>query len=277
MIGAVLRAAALLLMFGSVGAYAGETLRLAVTTSFHNSGLSDVLLPAVQAETGLTVDLLVVGTGQALRLGQAGDVDAVFVHSPAAEKAFVAAGYAPHRTEIMDNDFVILGPRSSIADVAAAESAHQAFSAIAAAGAPFVSRGDDSGTHRRERAIWSATQHVPDGADDPWYREVGGSMGATLNIAAAMGAYTLSDRASWLNFANKADLTIVFEGGPALFNQYAYLPISQDRHPHVNADLAAVLEAFLISPEGQQLIGAYQIDGETPFTPNPNLAAPLDG
>ena len=240
-------------------------LKLAVTTSFHNSGLSDALLPEIKADTGLDIQLLVVGTGQAIRLGQAGDVDAILVHSRQAEDAFVAAGFAKHRREIMFNDFILVGPTSDPANAKRAAQAAEAFAIIAEFGAIFVSRGDDSGTHSRERAIWAMTDAAP---APPWYRALGAGMGATLNTAAAMGAYTLSDRASWLNFGNRSEMAITFEGDPALFNQYAFLPVNPDRHPHVAAAAAQTLERWLTSERGQALIGDYQIDGQTLFKAN---------
>lgn len=261
----------LAMVLATAAARADETMRMAVTTSFHNSGLSDVLLPAIEQDTGLTVQLLVVGTGQALRLGRTGDVDAILVHSRAAEEAFVAEGYAPHRREIMYNDFVLIGPANDPANVASAQSAADALGAVAAAGAVFVSRGDDSGTHRRELALWDAAGIDPEAAR--WYRAAGAGMGATLNVASGMNGYVISDQASWLNFANKGDLALLFSGDPALFNQYAYLPVSADRHPHVNAAAAEALEAWLTAGPAQAMIGAYTIDGQSLFTPN---ASPSD-
>ncbi|MEL6516097.1 MAG: substrate-binding domain-containing protein [Pseudomonadota bacterium] len=244
-----------------------ETLRMAVTTSFHNSGLSDVLLPAIAEDTGIEVQLLVVGTGQALRLGRAGDVDAILVHSRAAEEGFVADGFGPHRREIMFNDFVLVGPSADPAGLGTVTTAANAFRALATAETVTVSRGDDSGTHRRELALWEAAGLDPAGFG-PWYREVGAGMGAALNTASAMGAYILTDRASWLNFGNPGDLALLFEGDPALFNQYAYLPVSADRHPHVRADLAAMLETWLTGPRAAALINGYQIAGQQLFTFN---------
>ncbi len=244
---------------------------MAVTTSFQNSGLAEILLPAIAEDTGIDVSLLVVGTGQAIRLGEAGDVDAVLVHSRAAEDAFVAEGFAPHRREIMYNDFVIVGPAADPAGIAGADSAAAALTAIAGAEAPFVSRGDDSGTHRRELDLWESAGTDPDGA--PWYRAVGAGMGATLNAAAGMDGYALTDRATWLNFANKAGLALLYEGDPALFNQYAYLPVSKERHPHAKGELAEQLEDWLTSEKAQTMIGAYTIAGQQLFVPN---ATPLD-
>ncbi len=256
-------AAALILLAAS--AASAESLRIAVTTSFQNSGLSDVLLPRAAAEIGIDVELVVVGTGQALRLGRAGDVDAILVHSRAAEEEFVAEGYGTHRREIMYNDFVIVGPAADPAGVGGTETAAAALAAIRDAAAPFVSRGDDSGTHRRELALWETAGGVPEG---PWYRGVGAGMGATLNTAAGMGAYVLADRASWLNFGNKADLAILLQGDPALFNQYAYLPVNPARHPHVRHDLALRFEDWLTAPGTQAVIGGYTIGGEALFVPN---------
>lgn len=244
-----------------------DTVRLAVTTSFHNSGLSDVLLPEIQADTGIVVQLLVVGTGQALRLGKAGDVDAILVHSKAAEEAFVAAGFGTHRREIMFNDFVIIGPASDPANVSATQSATDAFSAIAAAQAPFVTRGDDSGTHKKETALWNAA-NLPAESHGNWYKDVGAGMGASLNTASGLNAYILSDRASWLNFGNKGQLALLFAGDTALQNQYAFIQISPDRHPHVKADLVGALEQWLVSERARALIDGYQINGEALFTFN---------
>ena len=247
---------------------AADTLRMAVTTSFHNSGLSDVLLPLIRRDLDLNVQLVVVGTGQALRLGRAGDVDALLVHSPDAEKEFVANGFAPHRRPIMVNDFVVVGPSSDPAGLSEAETAGEALGAIAASRATFVSRGDDSGTHRREIALWQSTGVDVQNLDPAWYRQVGAGMGATLNVASAIDAYTLTDRGSWLNFANPGSLEIVFSGDPALLNQYSYLPVSQKRHPHINAAGAAKLEAWLAGAKGQAAIAGYLLNGTALFTPN---------
>ena len=245
-----------------------DTIKLAVTTSFHNSGLSDVLLPAIKADTGLDVQLLVVGTGQALRLGRAGDVDAILVHSKAAEEEFVAAGYGTHRTEIMYNDFVLIGPMDDPANISDAATVADAMTGIATAKTTFVSRGDDSGTHRRELSLWTSAGIAAEALDPSWYRAVGSGMGATLNVASGLNSYVMSDRASWLKFSNKGDLQLLFAGDPDLFNQYAYLPVSQQRHSHVNAEAAAALESWLTGEKGQALIGNYEINGERLFTPN---------
>ena len=252
-------------LFFGTAASGAETMRMAVTTSFHNSGLSDVLLPEIRADLDLDVQLLVVGTGQALRLGKAGDVDAILVHSRSAEEAFVAEGYGTHRREIMYNDFVVIGPSDDPAGIAGATTAAEAFQAISAAKARFVSRGDDSGTHKKEVSLWAAAGGVPEG---PWYNQVGAGMGAALNTAAGLQAYILSDRASWLNFGNKDGMALLYAGDPVLFNQYAYLPVNPKTHPHVKADLVEKLEAWLTSARAQELIDNYTIDGETLFVFN---------
>lgn len=251
----------------SVGAAQADELRLAVTTSFHNSGLADVLLPAIKDDLGLDVRLLVVGTGQALKLGEQGDVDAILVHSRAAEEAFVAAGYGTHRREIMYNDFVLIGPREDPAGIADATSAADALRRIADVGALFVSRGDESGTHKKERALWQAAGVDLDAAG-AWYRAAGSGMGATLNTASGMNAYVLADRASWLNFGNKGDLALLFAGDPVLFNQYAFIPVNPARYPHVKTDLARDLEAWMTSERARALIDGYRINGEQLFTFN---------
>ena len=244
-----------------------ETLRLAVTTSFENSGLSAVLLPAIKQDIGLDVQLLVVGTGQALRLGQAGDVDAILVHSKAAEEAFVAGGYGTHRREIMYNDFVLIGPVEDPAAIARSDSAADALARIASAEPAFVSRGDDSGTHKKEVSLWQSAGLSPSEFGS-WYRAVGAGLGASLNTAAGLNAYILADRASWLNFGNKSALALLYAGDPALFNQYAYLPVNPDRHEHVKYESAMALETWLTSARAGELINGYTIDGETLFTFN---------
>jgi len=244
-----------------------EQMKMAVTTSFHNSGLSDVLLPAIKDDTGLDVQLLVVGTGQALRLGEAGDVDAILVHSKAAEEVFVADGFGTHRREIMYNDFVLVGPSADSANIHSAETAADALARIASVQAPFVSRGDESGTHKKEVALWADAGRDPETLRG-WYKEVGAGMGASLNTAAGLGAYILSDRASWLNFGNKGNLELLFSGDAVLFNQYAYLPVNPERHAHINAGAAIKLENWLTSEAAKALINSYQIDGQGLFVFN---------
>jgi tungstate transport system substrate-binding protein len=244
--------------------------RLAVTTSFNNSGLSDILLPEIKKDLGIDVRLLVVGTGQALKLGKSGDVDAILVHSKKAEQDFVDKGYATHRREIMFNDFVIIGPSNDPARIISASSAKDAFLKIEQNKATFTSRGDDSGTHRKEIMIWQSAGKKTDTFDAEWYRAVGAGMGATLNTASGMNAYVMADRASWLKFGNKQDLKLLYSGDPLLFNQYAYLPINPQIHVHTRFNLAIKLETWLASEKGQNLIGNYRLGGETLFTPNAN-------
>ncbi|KIN75440.1 ABC transporter substrate-binding protein [Sulfitobacter guttiformis] len=248
-------------------AFAQDVMRMAVTTSFQSSGLAEILLPAVADDLGIEVQLVVVGTGQALKLGEAGDVDAILVHSRSAEEAFVKAGYGPHRREIMYNDFVLIGPSEDPANLRGTQTAATALQSISDKQATFVSRGDDSGTHKTELDLWksAALDPVDFGA---WYKAVGAGMGAALNTAAGLDAYILSDRASWLNFGNKGTLELLFSGDPVLFNQYAYLPVSVERHPHVKGGLAEKLEGWLTSPRAAELINGYAINGETLFTFN---------
>ncbi|WP_373086255.1 substrate-binding domain-containing protein [Sneathiella sp.] len=248
-----------------------EDMKLAVTTSFHNSGLADILLPEVKKDLDLDVYLLIVGTGQALKLGRAGDVDAILVHSRKAEDKFVAEGYGTHRQEIMYNDFVVIGPKSDEAGVAKSKTAVEAFGAIRDNKAIFVSRGDDSGTNRKELDLWKKAGVDPENFDGSWYRAAGSGMGATLNTAVAMNGYVFSDRASWLNFKNKGDLELLFSGDPVLFNQYAFIPVNPAIYPHVKNDLAEKLEAWLCGEKVQKMIGDYEIAGEQLFTPNAKL------
>ena len=253
-----------LLIAGPAGA---EELRLAVTTSFENSGLADVLLPAIAEDTGIEVQLLVVGTGQAIRLGEAGDVDAILVHARAAEEAFVADGSGLGPVEIMHNDFVLVGPAADPAATAEAQAATDALGRVAEVEAPFVSRGDDSGTHKAELALWAQAGLDP-AQFGPWYGSVGAGMGAALNTAAGLEAYILADRASWLNFGNKGDLALLYAGDPALFNQYTFIAVNPERHPQVHAETAARLRDWLTSDAARTLIDGYEIAGEPLFVFN---------
>ncbi|MGB0797826.1 MAG: substrate-binding domain-containing protein [Planktomarina sp.] len=256
----------IILAFFAVTARA-DSMRLAVTTSFHNSGLADVILPAIRRDTGVEIQLLVVGTGQALKLGQSGDVDAILVHAKPAEIAWIDAGHGPYRREVMYNDFVIVGPKADPAGLANAPTIGTALAQIGVTQSLFVSRGDDSGTHKAERGLWDRFSLT---TGRPWYREAGSGMGATLNTAVGLGAYVMTDRASWLNFGNKADFEILFSDDPLLFNQYAYLPVSRVRHPHVNSHAVQVVENWLIGPIGQAAIGDYRLNGQQLFFPNAN-------
>jgi len=262
------RVLAIIIVTVTAGLVHAAEMRMAVTTSFHNSGLSDILLPEIRKDTGIEVQLIVVGTGQALKLGRTGDVDAILVHSREAEEKFVKDEYGTHRREIMHNDFVLIGPAEDPAKVAKAKTATEALTSLSETKPTFVSRGDDSGTHRKELALWKSAGLEATGFDSSWYRSVGAGMGATLNTASGMNAYVMSDRASWLKFGNKGDLKLLFSGDPVLFNQYAFLPVDPVKHSHVKADLTKALEGWLVSEKAQAMIGAYEIGGETLFTPN---------
>lgn len=239
---------------------------VASTTSTEASGLFEAIVPQFEQATGIEIRVVAVGTGQALRLGCRGDADAVLVHAPAAERAFVDKGCGVDRREVMFNDFVIVGPAADSADVAGAESAAEAFRRIAEARAPFASRGDDSGTHKKERAIWEAAGIDPSGS---WYRELGSGMGATLNTAAGMNAYTLADRGTWISFDNRQNLEIVHEGDEILFNPYGSILVNPERY-EVKHELARAWHDWLVSEAGQEAIGAYRLRGQQLFTPSAN-------
>ena len=241
------------------------TVTLVSTTSTENSGLLDQLLPAFTAETGIRVRLIAAGTGQALRIGRSGDADVLIVHHEASELAFIDAGFGTERRSIMENDFVIVGPAEDPAQIRGAAAAAPAMARIAAAGLPFVSRGDESGTHFRELELWALTGLDPAAGRSDWYRETGSGQGATLNIASAMSAYALTDRATWLNFANKGPLVIMVQGDPQLRNPYAAMLVNPARHPHVNAAGGRALIDWLASSKGRSYINGYRIDGQQAF------------
>ena len=265
-----LAAFALVLLLAGPGARAGEFITVASTTSTQNAGLFDHLLPLFEAESGIEVRVVAVGTGQALRLARNGDADLLLVHDQPSEEVFVAEGYGSQRFDLMYNDFVVVGPASDPAGIAGTDDAAAALADIAAAKAPFVSRGDDSGTHRRERALWAAAGVDPTGASGTWYREAGQGMGATLNTATMMEAYALADRGTWLSMRGRLDLRILVEGDARLRNQYGVTLVSPERHPHVKAALARRFAEWLLSPAGQAAIDGFAIDGERLFIPNAN-------
>ncbi len=242
-----------------------DFITVASTTSTENSGLFGHILPLFEDATGIAVRVVAQGTGQALETGRRGDVDVVFVHARALEEAFVADGYGVARFDVMHNDFVIVGPGEDLAGVNDADDAASAMAAIADAGAPFASRGDDGGTHVAEMGLWEAAGIVPEGR---WYLETGSGMGTTLNIAAQVPAYALTDRGTWLSFANRGPLEIVFEGDPVLFNPYGVILVDPERHPHVKAELGQSFIDWLISPAGQEAIESYTVDGEQLFFGN---------
>jgi tungstate transport system substrate-binding protein len=257
----------LALALGSLPAAAQEFVTVASTTSTENSGLFGFILPRFQEKTGLEVRVVAQGTGQALETARRGDADVVFVHAKPAEEAFVAEGWGVERFDVMYNDFVIVGPSDDPAGIADAASAAEAMAAIAGTQATFASRGDDSGTHQAEKALWAAAGVEPGGE---WYRETGSGMGATLNTAAQLPGYALTDRGTWISFANKGDLEVLYEGDPALFNQYGAILVNPERHPHVKAEAGQAFIDWLLSEEGQAAIAAYRIDGKQLFFPNAN-------
>jgi len=240
------------------------TIRLATTTSTENSGLLDKLLPPFEARFGAEVHVISVGTGRALALARNGDADVVLVHAPAAETAFVEAGHGAGRRAVMVNDFVLLGPAEDPAGAAKAESAADALAAVAKAGATFASRGDDSGTHKKERALWAEAGIQPAGA---WYLEVGQGMGATLLLADEKRAYCLSDRGTYLAMRDKIHLAVRFEGTPVLRNPYSIIAVNPARHPDVNYAGAMALIGWVTSPEGQAIIGGFRVGGQVLFHP----------
>jgi len=238
---------------------------VASTTSTENSGLFGHILPLFRAATGIEVRVVAVGTGQAFAIARHGDADGLLVHDTVGEAKMVSDGFALERRNVMYNDYVIVGPADDPAGIREAVSAADAFSRIAGQQAAFASRGDDSGTHRAELRIWAQAGTSPHGS---WYRELGSGMGATLNTAAAMHAYVLADRGTWISFRNRQDLEVLFEGDPELFNQYGSVLIDPARHPHLKHELAARWHAWLLSEEGQSAIASFQLDGEQLFFPN---------
>ena len=259
----------LLLVFALLCAAAAakaETILLASTTSVDNSGLLARILPLFTAKTGIEVKVLAQGTGQALATAAHGDADLVLVHDPEAEAKFIAAGHGILRREIAWNDFIFVGPKSDPAHIAGTKDAVAALRAVAEAKAPFVSRGDSSGTDALEKRLWKVAGIDPVHQD--WYRDIGGGMGAALNAAAAMDAVTLSDRGTWLSFKNRRDLVVLVQGDPRLLNRYVVIQLNPTLHRNVKAAPAQQLTEWLAGPEGQAAIGAYTIDGEQLFHPD---------
>ena len=240
---------------------------VASTTSTEQSGLFGHLLPRFTARTEIAVKVVALGTGQALEVGRRGDADVLFVHDKAAEEEFVAQGFAPKRYEVMYNDFVIVGPKSDPAKAAGTD-VLEALRRIAATKAPFVSRGDRSGTHAAELRYWKQAGLDIEAVKGDWYKDVGQGMGPALNTASAQNAYVLSDRGTWLSFRNRGELAILVEGDRRLFNQYGVMLVNPAKHPHVKAADGQAFIDWLVSPEGQQAIADYKIDGEHLFFPN---------
>lgn len=247
-----------------------ESIIVQSTTSTQNSGLYEYLLPIFEKKTGIHVNVVAVGTGQAIKNAKNCDGDVLFVHSKPDEVKFVEEGYGLKRFDVMYNDFVLVGPNSDPAGVSGGSDVAVALGRIAEAKAPFASRGDNSGTHKAELRLWAAAGVDPTKASGDWYRETGSGMGATLNTAAGMGAYALSDRGTWISFKNKADMRIVVQGDDRLFNQYGIIRVNPQKCPSVKREAAQTFIDWIISPEGQQAIADYRIDGEQLFFPNAN-------
>lgn len=254
--------ALVLLALVALPARAEERLRMSTTTSTENSGLLAVLLPPFEQKHGCKVDVVAVGTGKALKLGEAGDVDVVFVHARALEDKFVADGFGVNRRDVMHNDFVVLGPPDDPAQIARAGDAPAAFRAIAAKETPFISRGDESGTHQKEREIWKAARIAPKGA---WYVEAGQGMGEVITIATEKRGFTLSDRGTYIAFRKKTDLVVLFQGDKTLWNPYGIIAVNPKKHPHVKYGLAMNLIDFVTGPEGRSIIAGFKINGEPLF------------
>jgi len=241
---------------------------VASTTSTEQSGLFGHLLPIFTGKTGIRVRVVALGTGQALDVGRRGDADVEFVHDKVAEEKFVADGYGVGRKEVMYNDFILIGPRSDPAKVAGGKDIVAAFKKIQAVQAPFVSRGDKSGTHAAELRLWKTAGIDPVAGRGTWYRETGSGMGPSLNTSSSMNAYILADRGTWLNFKNRGELTIVVQGDQRLFNQYGVMLVNPAKHPHVKKDLGQTFIDWIVSDEGQKAIAGYKIGGEQLFFPN---------
>ncbi len=251
-----------------VGHGADRYITVASTTSTENSGLFQHLLPKFTDKTGIEVRVVAVGTGQAIKLARNGDADVLFVHHKPSEEKFVADGFGKQRFDVMYNDFVIVGPNTDPAGIAGSKDAAASLTKIADSGSTFASRGDDSGTHKKELSLWQAAGVDVAAQSGTWYRETGSGMGATLNVASGSNAYALTDRATWLKFKNKGELTILVEGDPVLFNQYGIILVSPEKYPHVKvADGQAFID-WVLSADGQNAINDYKIEGQQAFFAN---------
>lgn len=266
---------ALVASFAAINASAAteKSIVLASTTSVEASGLLAYILPQFTARTGIAVNVVAQGTGKALDTARRGDADVVLVHDPEAEREFIDEGYSSTVRQIAWNDFIIVGPSSDPAHILGGKDSVTALKAIASVRAPFVSRGDRSGTNAAELRLWRAAGRTSEAlSPEKWYHDVGGGMGQALNAASAMNAYTLTDRATWLNFNNKGSLIIISEGDSRLINRYDVIELNPRKHGAARLDAAKVFAEWLVSPEGQQAIGAYQVNGQQLF--NPSAASP---
>jgi len=262
--------AALLSILATAASAEDPSILVQSTTSTQNSGFYDYILPIYKSETGVTVNVVAVGTGQAIKNAQNCDADVLLVHARAAEEKFVDGGFGVARSNLMYNDFVIVGPTADPAGIDGGKDAVAAFKTIADKKTLFASRGDDSGTNKAELRLWDKAGVDTKAASGDWYRATGSGMGATLNASVGMGAYTISDRATWISFGNKGDYKITVEGDPVLFNQYGIILVNPEQCPSVNADLGQQFIDWLTSPHGQQLINDFKLDGKQLFFANAN-------
>jgi tungstate transport system substrate-binding protein len=260
------------LSFSLSAAFSAEAqtrfITVASTTSTEQSGLFRHILPIFQKTTGIEVRVVALGTGQSLDMGKRGDADVVFVHARSLEEKFVAEGYGVKRLPVMYNDFVLVGPKSDPAKIARGKDILEALRKIKAQSAPFVSRGDRSGTHMAELALWKQSGIDIAAGKGPWYRDTGQGMGPALNTASSMNGYILADRGTWISFKNRGDLAILVEGDQRLFNQYGVILVNPARHAHVKKDMGQAFIDWVVSPEGQKAIAGYKIGGEQLFFPN---------
>ena len=247
-----------------------KSIIVASTTSTRDSGLFEYLLPKFKAKTGITVKVVAQGTGKALDTGRRCDADVLFVHAKAAEEKFIKEGYGAKRHPVMYNDFVVVGPKSDPAGIKGMKDVGKALTTIMDKKADFISRGDNSGTNKAELRLWKASGIDINKKKGPWYKAIGQGMGATLNTASASNAYTLTDRATWIHFKNKQNLVIEVEGDKRLFNQYGVFLVNPKHCPHVKVDLGQAFIDYLISPEGQNVIKGYKVDGQELFYPDAN-------
>jgi tungstate transport system substrate-binding protein len=256
------------LAYGAISvSHAQKMIVVSSTTSTEQSGLFKHLLPSFTKKTGIKVRVVAVGTGQALDIGRRGDADVVFVHDSVAEEKFVSEGFSTKRTEVMYNDFVLIGPKSDPAKINGGRDIQAAFKKIAQTKSPFISRGDKSGTHAAELRYWKAAGEEVS-AKQSWYKETGSGMGPALNTASGMNGYILSDRATWLTFKNRGDLAILVQGDPKLFNQYGVMLVNPKRHSHVKQAEGQAFIDWLISKDGQETIASYQVGDEQLFFPS---------
>jgi tungstate transport system substrate-binding protein len=238
------------------------------TTSTANSGLYDYMLPKFEGEIGIKVNVVAVGTGQAIKNAMNCDADVLLVHAKPAEEKFVSDGYGVKRYDLMYNDFVIVGPESDPAGVSGMGDVKAALTKIAESGSAFASRGDDSGTHKKEKSLWAAANIDPEEGSGDWYKSTGSGMGATLNTGVGMGAYVMTDRATWISFKNKSDYKIAVEGDTALFNQYGVILVNSEKCPDVKVEAGNTFINWLISVQGQEVIGSYKVYDQQLFFPN---------